>query len=345
MLRYPTDALTAALGQRVPRVMVTLLRAGGLVSREPGARMLVTPYQTFDSIGGGHLELQATRYARALLGLTVDANGTPHRIERFMTEPADSPSTGIGVDLAFERIDAESLKALRVVRRRARSRLDTWRLVGIDDGAGSSVYDAAGKRLLGAGPEQLTLPGQACALQRDHDGKRAMLAAYLAPRPHLMLFGAGHVGAAIVRALAPLPCHVTWIDERRDLFPPLLPSNIAPEATSDPESLIAGADAGMSYLVLTHSHALDQRLSEAILRRGDARWFGLIGSPSKREQFERRLRARGIPASRLATMNCPIGVPGIAAIDPAVIAAAVAAQLLQAWHTPPAPPQPGSDLN
>ena len=69
-----------------------------------------------------------------------------------------------------------------------------------------------------------------------------------------------------------------------------------------------------------------------MLRRERIGWFGLIGSATKRVQFERRLRQRGIPAPRLADMVCPIGIPGIAGKEPAVIAIAVAAQLLQVWQ-------------
>jgi xanthine dehydrogenase accessory factor len=148
----------------------------------------------------------------------------------------------------------------------------------------------------------------------------------------LVLFGAGHVGAAIVRALAELPCRVTWVDERDEMFPESIPLNVTVEATDTPESVVASADDGASYLVMTHSHALDQRLSEAILSRPGVAWFGLIGSHTKRKQFEHRLRARGIDTDRIDAMVCPIGVPGITGKQPAVIAAAVAAQLLQVWE-------------
>lgn len=332
MLRHPTNALTAALGQRVPRVMVTIVKVTGVAAREPGVRMLVTPYQTFDSIGGGHLELQATQFARAFLGMA--ATGPARHVEAFMTQPEGGPCVPARVELAFERIDPDGLKALRLVRKRDRCRLDSWRLVSLDSTAPCSVYDQDGLRLMGTGPERLPLPGNGAGfeLRTGADGGRWLLDSFLTPKPHLMLFGAGHVGAAIVRALAPLPCRVTWVDEREEMFPPLLPSNIEPEATDTPEALIANAGKDITYLVLTHSHALDQRLSEAILRRGDALWFGLIGSNTKRVQFERRLKERGIPESRLQAMSCPIGVPGIMDKAPAVIAASVTAQLLQVWE-------------
>jgi xanthine dehydrogenase accessory factor len=339
MLRHPTDALTAAIGQRVPRVLVTVCQVASAAPREPGAKMLVTPYQTFDSVGGGHLEYQATEFARTMLCLPVETPGARRSSARFMTEPEGSPTLGTQVELAFERIDDDMLKALRIVRRRARCQKDTWRLVPLDGAAACGVYDQDGLRLSGSGPAQgpaqllLPGPGIVCKQRVDDNGSRWLVDAFLAPRRHLMLFGAGHVGAAIVRALSCLPCRITWVDEREEMFPPLLPSNIQPEATDTPEALIAKAGAGVTYLVLTHSHALDQRLSEAILRRGDALWFGLIGSRTKRVQFERRLRERGIGAARLADMACPIGVPGIHDKAPAVIAASVAAQLLQVWET------------
>jgi xanthine dehydrogenase accessory factor len=170
----------------------------------------------------------------------------------------------------------------------------------------------------------------------DPAGRRWLADAVLAPRARLCLFGAGHVGAAIVRALAELPCRVTWVDEREDLFPPDVPANVTVEATDIPEALVEEAAPGTTFLVMTHSHALDLRLSIAILSRpgstqpGD--WFGLIGSDTKRRQFEHRLRERGIADERIEAMVCPIGLPGIEGKAPAVIAASVAAQLLSVWE-------------
>jgi len=168
-------------------------------------------------------------------------------------------------------------------------------------------------------------------LMRDALGRRWLVDPLLAPRPHLMLFGAGHVGAAIVRTLSGLPCRVSWVDGREDLFPAEVASNVTIEATDTPEALVAAAPLETSFLVMTHSHALDQRLAEAIMARAQVRWFGLIGSGTKRRQFEHRLRARGVDAERIAAMVCPIGLPGISGKAPALIAASVCAQLLMLW--------------
>jgi xanthine dehydrogenase accessory factor len=167
-------------------------------------------------------------------------------------------------------------------------------------------------------------------IRTDAGGRRWLVDPVRAPRAHLVLFGAGHVGAAIVRALAELPCTVTWVDERDALFPAEVPANVTIEATDTPEACVAEAPDGASYLVMTHSHALDQQLCEAILSRDKVGWFGLIGSKTKRAQFTSRLEAKGLSA---ATMVCPIGLPGIINKAPAVIAASVAAQLLTVWES------------
>ena len=151
-----------------------------------------------------------------------------------------------------------------------------------------------------------------------------------APRFTLQLYGAGHVGRAIVRLLDGLPCRVQWIDERDSEFPaePSAP-HIERVCVEPVEAEVPLAPPGAFYLVLTHSHDLDMAITEAILRRGDFGFLGLIGSATKRARFLHRFEARGIPAEVLGRMTCPIGVPGITGKEPEVIAVGVVAQLLQ----------------
>jgi xanthine dehydrogenase accessory factor len=146
----------------------------------------------------------------------------------------------------------------------------------------------------------------------------------------LQLYGAGHVGRAIVALLSDIPCRVWWIDEREAEFPARGDAPHIERVCVEPvEAEVAQAPAGAYFLVLTHSHELDLRIAEAILRRGDFGWFGLIGSATKRARFEHRFEQRGIAPATVARMVCPIGVPGIEGKEPEVIAVAVVAQLLQ----------------
>lgn len=151
-----------------------------------------------------------------------------------------------------------------------------------------------------------------------------------APRFVLQLYGAGHVGRAIVGLLSGIHCRVQWIDERESEFPAgELPPHVERLCIEPVHAEVALAPPGALYLVLTHSHDLDLALTQAILQRGDFGWFGLIGSTTKRARFEHRLRERGFDPALIDRMACPIGVPGIAGKEPEVIAVAVVAQLLQ----------------
>jgi len=337
---YTMNAMTAAASCDEPRVLVTVAQTAGSAPREPGAKMLITAQEAYDTIGGGHLEMVATEIAREMLAMPVGELRAQRRLERYALGPSLGQCCGGVMHLAFERIMPEAGNHFSTLATRWRGGDDSWRLVSLDSAEPASIYDGSGRHLSGPGPAVLTCPGPGvdCKLRIDDYGHRWLIDACLPYRPHLYLFGAGHVGAAIVRALAELPCHVVWVDEREDMFPDRIPANVRVEATDTPEAVVAEAPAGASFLVMTHNHALDQMLSEHILRRTDFTWFGLIGSKTKRVSFERRLQERGIPAARLADMTCPVGVPGIQGKEPAVIAIAVAAQLLQVWEAAAAAP-------
>jgi xanthine dehydrogenase accessory protein XdhC len=146
-------------------------------------------------------------------------------------------------------------------------------------------------------------------------------------KPHVLLFGAGHVGLALARALALLPLRVTLIDDR-EADAPALPAGVSFERVDDPEPLVESAPAGSAFLILTHSHSLDYRLAAAALSRSDAGYVGMIGSATKRSRFERWFLQRGGRPEALRRFVCPIG--GKATLDkrPEVIAALTTAEIL-----------------
>ena len=147
----------------------------------------------------------------------------------------------------------------------------------------------------------------------------------------LYLFGAGHVGRALVRVLRDLPVRIRWIDTRDGMFPEQSDDAVETICTDTPEAEVDAAAAGSYFLVMTHDHALDQRLCEQVLKRDDFAYFGLIGSRAKRRNFETRMARRGIEPGRFARMTCPIGVDGIGGKQPAQIAIAVAAEILRVY--------------
>jgi xanthine dehydrogenase accessory factor len=164
----------------------------------------------------------------------------------------------------------------------------------------------------------------------------------------LFLFGAGHVARALVPILAPLPLRIVWGDARDAVnthqapFPQALPPHISTVISDTLEAELCAARSGDLALMMTHSHALDERLVHAALRNPLLAYIGVIGSATKRRLFEQRLAQRGFSAADFERMTCPIGLVSAntsapsAAHErsphsklPAVIAALVAAQLAQ----------------
>jgi xanthine dehydrogenase accessory protein XdhC len=146
--------------------------------------------------------------------------------------------------------------------------------------------------------------------------------------PQVAIFGAGHVGGAIARALTSLPLRTVCIDSRAEL---LVRHELFVETrlVDDPVTEVARLSPGALVYVMSHSHDLDYDLCEAALGRPDLAFIGLIGSKTKKARFFQRLERKGMGKEVTSRVTCPIGIGGIAGKEPAVIAAAVAAQVLQ----------------
>lgn len=145
----------------------------------------------------------------------------------------------------------------------------------------------------------------------------------------LVLFGAGHVGRAVARLLADLPFDVTWVDSRIGLFPDQVGANIDAVQSENVLAEVRRAPPGSIFVVMTHSHQLDEDICFEALNRADFAWLGLIGSVTKRRRFVQRLARRGIAESDLERLICPIGLSGIRGKQPATIALSLMAQLMQ----------------
>lgn len=162
----------------------------------------------------------------------------------------------------------------------------------------------------------------------DVEPLRAEEAARRAARPAVLIFGAGHTGRALAHTLAPLPFAVTLIDDRDEPMSDV-PTEIARLRLDDPEVAIASAPPGAAYIILTHSHALDYRLTETALLRHDAAYVGMIGSSTKRARFAASFRRRHPASTALARLTCPIGGDDVDDKRPEVIAALTAAELVR----------------
>jgi xanthine dehydrogenase accessory factor len=259
------------------------------------------------TIGGGTLEWRVIALAQAAL---ADRNPPKAAIRRFILGPELGQCCGGEVHLLLEVFGPE-----------------------------------AGERIGGLAACESAGPFASRAVLSDRGVERAPVPDAIAPgtaafeggiltegfgedRRHLYLFGAGHVGRALVLALGGLPFAVTWLDPRPDAFPAHVPGNVTPVATGDPNAVLADAAGASFVLAMTHSHALDLAVVHAALADPRFAYVGVIGSKTKRARFARRLAEAGIGEARLAELVCPIGIDGIRGKAPAVIAAATIAELL-----------------
>jgi xanthine dehydrogenase accessory factor len=311
-----------------PVVLVTIARLRGSAPREAGARMIVTDSESIGTIGGGQLEHQCVHIAAGLLG------GDEIPVQRnFPLGPALGQCCGGVVDVLFEPIASGLPDWLRDLRAVHGQRQPAALVTNTRDGAAFVVTPDA---VFADGA--LDVPRQTMERARAAlDAKETVLeesllySSVVGSDFDIAVFGAGHVGAAVVRTLSTLDCNIRWIDSRRDIFRST-PANVRAVEADAPALEVAAMPPSSCYLVMTHSHPLDFEICERILRRGDAAYCGLIGSLTKRRRFEKRFRAHGLPQSSIDRLVCPIGVEGIKGKKPAEIAIAAAADLLRAYE-------------
>ena len=332
-------AAEAAAGRRA--VLVSVAHAAGSTPREAGAAMVVTAAHTHGTIGGGHLEFEAIRIARDALANPL---APAPWVVRFPLAARLGQCCGGAATLAFVMVACPGwLEAAATCERTAVAFALVTRigpggeasrqmLVTADDATGSLGDPALDSDAIAvARPRaQARATGAWMVPATSHAGRTLLVHAAAPAEFTILVFGNGHVGRALVQVLGALPAHVRWIDGREHDFPAEVPNNVEVVTTDAPGDELADAPAGAYVLILTHSHALDFVLLESALQRDDWRYLGVIGSKSKRNQFEKRLAARGVAPALLEHIVCPIGTSavGIRGKEPGAIAVAVAAELL-----------------
>lgn len=148
----------------------------------------------------------------------------------------------------------------------------------------------------------------------------------------IVVFGAGHVGRALVPLLAQLPVRVTWVDSRYDMLPKNLPLGVIGVHEEHPQDHVADCQVGSCYLIMTHHHGVDLALTQAVLERGDAGYLGVIGSLTKGRKFRQRLAAKRYSQAAIDQLHCPMGKAGIKGKQPMEVAIAIAAQVMDLYQ-------------
>lgn len=264
----------------VARIVVATLR--GSAPRDVGAAMLVWRDGCVGTIGGGTLEYQAIQAARQRL---IPGEQT---LSRHALGPDLGQCCGGAVELWTECFDLKQAEALPedlILRGRGDMPLAVARLKGQTRSSGQRPK---AQFVAGWMVEPVTLPER-----------------------QIWIWGAGHVGRALVDVVAPLPqFQITWIDTHKDRFPTSRPDAVDFLIARKPEDLVTYAPLDAEHLIVTYSHDLDLSLCHHILLRGFA-FAGLIGSATKWARFRSRLRKLGHSDPQIDRMTCPIGTPAL----------------------------------
>ncbi|WP_413874339.1 xanthine dehydrogenase accessory protein XdhC [Albidovulum sp.] len=303
-MSFDRDALSRTIAAHGAVVRIVVAGVAGSAPREAGAAMLVWAGGQAGTIGGGALEFEAAGRARALL-----ARGGPDRIDRVPLGPGLGQCCGGAVTLLSEVWTVARLAALGEAPMVARPL----------PGTGGDMPLAVKRLLARARGEGVAAP--------EGIVQGWMAEPVKAPRREVWVWGAGHVGRALVAVLAPLPgLRLTWVDTDAARFP-AVPEGVAQRIAANPADLVAGAPPTAEHLVVTFSHALDLELCHRLLGHGFGA-LGLIGSATKWARFRARLAALGHGEAQIARIRCPIGEPALGK-HPQAIAVGVAAEILR----------------
>lgn len=310
-----------------PFVLVSVFCVKGSSPREEGTKMLVSAEGVLGTIGGGNMEFQAIKLANELMNPSHEAG---FKIIEAPLTPKFDQCCGGQVTLVYEKI----------LPSRQHWTFKLIELFSETDKIGqantNSTSRATSKENMGLMTQKTTDGVKRYLASASDLNEQTLLDGFFDPLRSpstlkIFLFGAGHVGKALVRSLRYLDVDISWVDHRDAIFPSIDTYKVKCLQTNDWQKVIDHAPSNSYFLVMTHSHQLDYALTEAILEKDDFQYFGLIGSAKKRQRFERQLLKNtrlGLSTFALDKMTCPIGLASISGKAPEIIAASVTAELL-----------------
>ena len=281
-----------ALREEQNCALVSIVDAKGSAPREPGARMVVLENGSFaGTIGGGTLEWQAIERARAALAKGVaEGDAPPVSLSRMALGPDLGQCCGGSVRMLLEVFTPERTSEVQALAEAEKAGLFTTE--------GRITEQRVERTIL-----ERDLPGGEDSLFAA-DGR--LLERFGTRKQVLALIGAGHVGRAMIIALAPLDFSVVWIDPRKNEFPAIVPGDVRVVVAAEPAAELDGVPDGAFVLVMSHSHALDFDVVRAALRARRFGYVGLIGSASKKARFISRMRQAGLAGDDIERLVCPI---------------------------------------
>ena len=296
------ETVTGHLRHSGPVCRVVVVKTRGSAPREAGAEMLVHADYFLGTVGGGALEYEAIGTAREQLR-KWEKRGFRRLWKGFALGPSLGQCCGGFVTMMFESFQPSDLPALEAL---AGVEAEAW---------------------LHKGRMDLPRPaGAVSAPQAGSDPQQAILPARRGGRA-FFLYGAGHVGRALIDVTGGLGLDRNWVDTHRERFPEAVPDDVGVVPAADMAVVARHAPAGAYHVVMTYSHRLDEEIVHAVLAEGGFGRLGLIGSETKCRRFKSSLAKSGIGGEALDRLVCPVGLPEITGKAPARVALSIAAQI------------------
>ena len=303
-------------------VLCRIVRSSGSTPRGPGARMaLLEDGESIGTIGGGAAEQEALGRAGRLWEEEQD-----WALETYALTPEAAGSVGMicggEVTVLFQRLSGEHIPLLHTITAAMAEGGRAWLVSGRTAGGRweTAVYRGRGSCLSFSEERLRPLLGRRGGMDGD-------CCAEPLTRPGMVyLFGAGHVGQALVPLLTAADFRVTVVDDRPQLAQPSrFPT--ADAVLLRPYAPLPAALGPEDYaVIMTPGHLGDYTVLEQALRT-PCGYIGCIGSRRKIAAARERLKAAGFAEDQLGRIYAPIGLP-IGAETPAEVAISVAAELI-----------------
>jgi xanthine dehydrogenase accessory factor len=289
----------------VPSALVTIVASSGSTPRHAPTKMIVLADGSLrGTIGGGRLEAELIESAAAVAGGGV----MPFRLRRATHD--FGMCCGGEIDLWVEPLDAERAQALMDVTRRLAGRLPTALV--------TTLAAPGGKQTLAEHP---------CIAARHPCIEGDCFVEPVLPRDRLLLFGSGHVAAAVARLAMQVGFEVVMCDDDdQDALPAM--RRVDSLDVAEVRREVGPFGRGDHAIIATRDHELDQAVLEQLLPCRELSSLGMLGSQRKRERFRLRLEARGIDATNWEQLRCPVGLD-IGAETPEEIAVSIVADLVR----------------
>ncbi|MEH6633360.1 MAG: xanthine dehydrogenase accessory protein XdhC [Halopseudomonas aestusnigri] len=289
--------------------LVTMVEVLGSAPRDVGTRMVIRPDGGFHgTIGGGTLEWRVLADAQKLMRNShAQLSWKKHALG-----PELGQCCGGAVKLSIEVFEKSQLAEVKLIAEQE--------ALGPFSTIGHILDNKIQREITSETSTDLNHVFQ------SSDGN--LYESFGQKKRSVYLYGAGHVGRAMMLSMASLDFDLTWIDSRENALPAIVPGDVTKVFTPSPVTTISNAPDGAFVVILTHSHSLDLDLVNAALSEDRFGYVGVIGSATKKARFCNKLKNAGLEATTIDKLVCPIGIEGINSKHPAAIAASVIAELL-----------------